>query len=62
MNKEEVISHLQEKLYGLPLALQQVVFESIYKIECGIDPSKVLDWHNRIETIYYEKLTATTPR
>ena len=56
MNKEEVIYHLQGKLYGLPLALQHTIFEGMYRIECGIDPNKILDWYNKIEKLYNETI------
>lgn len=55
--KEEASAYLQEKLFGLPSALQHTIFEAEYRIEHGgYDTQKVLDWYHKIEEIYNSKI------
>ena len=55
--KEEASIYLQEKLFGLPSALQQTIFEAVYRIEHGgYDIQKVLDWYHKIEELYNSKI------
>jgi hypothetical protein len=55
--REEASIYLQEKLFGLPSALQHTIFEAVYRIEHGgYDIQKVLDWYHKIEEIYNSKI------
>lgn len=55
--KEEASKYLQEKLFGLPSALQHTIFEAVYRIEhSGYDIQKVLDWYHKIEELYNSKI------
>jgi len=55
--KEEASIYLQEKLFGLPSALQHTIFEAVYRIEHGgYDIQKVLDWYHKIEDIYNSEI------
>lgn len=54
--KEEASIYLQKKLFGLPSALQQIIFEAVYRIEHGgYDIQKVLNWYHKIEELYNHK-------
>jgi len=55
--KEEASIYLQKKLFGLPSALQQTIFEAVYRIEHGgYDIQKVLNWYHKIEELYNSEI------